>query len=100
MKLNKLIVAAAISIFCSNLCTAQKSLDLEDVLSGKLIRTKGVGAMNWMKDGERYSRLEPNTDDLVLHFPRRSFLAEILAQFRTCQNHFVYKEISLKYKRY
>mgnify|MGYP003209746974 CR=1 FL=1 len=29
-------------------------------------------------------------DDLVLHFPRRSFLAEILAQFRTCQNHFVY----------
>ena len=51
MKLNKLIVAAAISIFCSNLCTAQKSLDLEDVLSGKLIRTKGVGAMNWMKDG-------------------------------------------------
>ena len=29
-------------------------------------------------------------DDLVLHFPRCSFLAEILAQFRTCQNHFVY----------
>ena len=24
-------------------------------------------------------------DDLVLHFPRRSFLAEILAQFRTCK---------------
>lgn len=63
MKLNKLIVAAAISIFCSNLCTAQKSLDLEDVLSGKLIRTKGVGAMNWMKDGERYSRLEPNKEE-------------------------------------
>ena len=65
MKLNKLIVAAAITIFCSNLCTAQKSLDLEDVLSGKLIRTKGVGAMNWMKDGERYSRLEPNKDCLL-----------------------------------
>jgi len=63
MKLNKLIVAAAITIFCSNLCTAQKSLDLEDVLSGKLIRTKGVGAMNWMKDGERYSRLEPNKEE-------------------------------------
>ena len=63
MKLNKLIVAAAISIFCSNLCTAQKSLDLEDVLSGKLIRTKGVGAMNWMKDGERYSRLDPNKEE-------------------------------------
>ena len=56
MKLNKLIVAAAITIFCSNLCTAQKSLDLEEVLSGRLIQTKGIGAMNWMKDGERYSR--------------------------------------------
>ena len=29
-------------------------------------------------------------DNLVLHFPRRSFLTEILAQLRTCQNHFVY----------
>ena len=63
MKLNKLIVAAAITIFCSNLCTAQKSLDLEEVLSGRLIQTKGIGAMNWMKDGERYSRLERNETD-------------------------------------
>ena len=63
MKLNKLIVAAAITIFCSNLCTAQKSSDLEEVLSGRLIQTKGIGAMNWMKDGERYSRLERNETD-------------------------------------
>lgn len=63
MILNKLIVAIAITISCSSLCTAQKSLDLEEVLSGKLIRTKGIGAMNWMKDGERYSRLERNEKD-------------------------------------
>lgn len=63
MKLNKLIVAVAITIFCSNLCTAQKSLNLEEALSGKLIQTKGIGAMNWMKDGERYSRLEKNEKD-------------------------------------
>lgn len=35
-------------------------LNLEDVVSGNLIRTKGFGAMSWLKDGERYSRLEPN----------------------------------------
>lgn len=63
MKLNKLIVAVAITIFCSNLCIAQKSLNLEEVFSGKLIQTKGIGAMNWLKDGERYSRLEQNKKD-------------------------------------
>lgn len=63
MKLNKLFVTAAITICCSSLCTAQKSLELEDVLSGKLIQTKGVGAMNWLKDGERYSRLEQNKEE-------------------------------------
>lgn len=63
MKLNKLIVAIAITIICGNTCFAQKSLVLEEVISGKLIQTKGIGAMNWMKDGERYSRLERNTTD-------------------------------------
>lgn len=63
MKLNKLFVTAAITICCSSLCSAQKTLELEDVLSGKLIQTKGVGAMNWLKDGERYSRLEQNKEE-------------------------------------
>lgn len=39
---------------------AQKKLELEDVLSGKLIQTKYTGAHNWLKDGERYSTLERN----------------------------------------
>lgn len=43
--------------------TAKKGqLHLEDVVYGRLIQSKGAGAMNWMKDGERYSRLEPNAE--------------------------------------
>lgn len=37
-------------------------LYLEDVVGGRLIQTRGAGAINWMKDGERYSRLEPNKE--------------------------------------
>lgn len=33
---------------------------LEDVVNGNLVPTRGSGAIDWMKDGERYSRLEPN----------------------------------------
>lgn len=38
------------------------SLHLEDVVSGRLIQTRGSGAINWLKDGERYSRVEPNPE--------------------------------------
>ena len=41
---------------------AKGNLTLKDVFGGNLIHTKGIGAMNWLKDGERYSRLEPNKD--------------------------------------
>lgn len=36
------------------------TLKLKEVLSGQLVQTRGIGAMSWLKDGERYSRLEPN----------------------------------------
>ena len=86
MKLNKLILPVACILFAGNVCMAQimpwenrtetdndpfaKSetaktqgkLHLEDVVAGRLVQTKGIGAMNWMKDGERYSRMEPNTE--------------------------------------
>ncbi len=35
---------------------------LDDVVAGRLISTRGAGALEWLKDGERYSRLEPNAD--------------------------------------
>ena len=39
---------------------AQKALNLEDIVAGNIIQTKGIGSMTWLKDGERYSRLENN----------------------------------------
>ena len=41
---------------------AQVQLNLEDVVAGKVIQTKGMGAMSWLKDGEHYSRVEANTE--------------------------------------
>lgn len=60
MKLNKFVAVAVIILLCGSVCTAQKTLDLEKIVSGRVIETKGIGAMTWMKDGERYSRLEKN----------------------------------------
>lgn len=60
MKLNRLIVTTAFILLWGGVCAAQKTLDLEKVVSGQVIQTKGTGAMTWMKDGERYSRMEPN----------------------------------------
>ena len=37
-------------------------LDLNQVLSGKMIETKGFGGITWMKDGESYSRVERNAE--------------------------------------
>lgn len=39
----------------------KEKLLLEDVVAGNLIKSKGAGAINWLKDGERFSRLEPDT---------------------------------------
>lgn len=37
-------------------------LYLEDVVGGTLVQTRGAGAINWLKDGNHYSRLEPSAD--------------------------------------
>ena len=60
MKLNKLIAIATISLLSGGISMAQKALNLEDIVAGNVIQTKGVGSMTWLKDGERYSRLENN----------------------------------------
>lgn len=60
MKLNTMIVAAALVLSCIGKGQAQQPLNLEDIVAGKVIQTKGIGAMTWLKDGERYSRLEKN----------------------------------------
>ena len=86
MKLNKLILPVACILLAGNVSmaqimpwenrtetdgdpfaqseatTAKGRLHLEDVVGGRLVQTKGIGAMTWMKDGERYSRMEPNAE--------------------------------------
>ncbi|MCD7935221.1 MAG: DPP IV N-terminal domain-containing protein [Tannerellaceae bacterium] len=48
-----------LACFC-RVATAQTFPSLEEIVSGQVVRTRGMGAMNWLKDGERYSRLERN----------------------------------------
>ncbi len=60
MKLNKLLAIATISLLSGGVSMAQKALNLEDIVAGNVIQTKGIGSMTWLKDGERYSRLENN----------------------------------------
>ena len=60
MKLNKLIAITAIGLLSNGFSMAQEALNLEDVVYGKLIHSKGIGSMTWLKDGERYSRLVKN----------------------------------------
>lgn len=62
MKLNKIAVIAMLSLFCGGIGIAQKPLILEEIVAGTVIETRGIGAMAWLKDGERYSCLEKNTE--------------------------------------
>lgn len=72
-KLNILLLTIALSLLCPGIA-AQKSLNLEEILSGKVIQTKGIGAMHWLKDGERYSRIERNQEtgetDIVAYWAK------------------------------
>lgn len=60
MRLNKIIASTAICLLTGGMGIAQKSLQIQDIVSGNVIQTKGIGSMTWLKDGERYSRLEAN----------------------------------------
>ena len=45
MKLNKLIAIATISLLSGGISMAQKALNLEDIVAGNVIQTKGIGSM-------------------------------------------------------
>ena len=63
MKLNKWMPVVSLLLLLGQPTTAQTNkLNLEDVINGRLIQTKGTGAMTWLKDGERYSRMEKNDE--------------------------------------
>jgi dipeptidyl-peptidase-4 len=64
MKIKMISLAFFFSIVLGVDASAQKTseLDLQEVLSGKLIETKGFGGVNWLKDGESYSCVERNPE--------------------------------------
>ncbi len=61
MKLKKLLIGVALAQCIGGAAMAQ-DLSLEEIVAGKVITTKSIGAMNWLNDGERYSRLEKNNE--------------------------------------
>lgn len=61
MNFKKLLIGAVLVQCIGGVALAQ-DLSLEDIVAGKVLTTKSVGAMNWLKDGERYSRLETNAE--------------------------------------
>lgn len=61
MNFKKLLIGAVLAQCIGGVALAQ-DLSLEDIVAGKVLTTKSVGAMNWLKDGKRYSRLETNAE--------------------------------------
>lgn len=62
MNLRKVLVCAALAQCLTGFANAQELLALKDIVAGKVIETRSMGAMSWLKDGERYSRLEKNQE--------------------------------------
>lgn len=60
--MNHLLLLAGMLLALLPSVSAQtpKALDVATVLQGGMFPTKGMGAMQWLKDGEGYSRLEHN----------------------------------------
>lgn len=62
MNLRKVLVCAALAQCLTGFANAQELPALTDIVAGKVIETRSMGAMSWLKDGERYSRLEKNQE--------------------------------------
>lgn len=58
----KYLFICAVFIQCMGSTVLAQDLSLDDIVTGKVITTKSIGAMSWLKDGERYSCLETNTE--------------------------------------
>ena len=57
----KKTVLLTLCLWCvATLIHAQHIPTLEEAVYGGLIRTEGGGSVNWMKDGEHYSKIEKN----------------------------------------
>lgn len=49
--------------FAENAAAVQNKLKLDDVVYNRIIQTRGAGTVNWLRDGERYSRVEPDREN-------------------------------------
>ncbi len=58
----KYLFICAVFVQCMGSTVLAQDLSLDDIVTGKVITTKSIGAMSWLKDGERYSCLETNTE--------------------------------------
>ena len=61
MKKNTLILTFCLCCMALGL-QAQHIPTLEEAVYGGLVRTEGGGYVNWMKDGEHYSKIEKNAN--------------------------------------
>ena len=63
MMKKKSVLMLAVGLFGFTLSiSAQHVPTLEEAVQGGLIRTEGGGNVNWMKDGEHYSKIERNEE--------------------------------------
>ena len=59
----KNLFTLVLCLFCFGTTThAQRIPTLEEAVYGGLIKTEGGSNVNWMKDGERYSKIEKNAE--------------------------------------
>lgn len=59
----KNLFTLVLCLFCFGTTThAQRIPTLEEAVYGGLIKTEGESNVNWMKDGERYSKIEKNAE--------------------------------------
>lgn len=81
MMKKKSVLMLAVGLFGFTLSlSAQHVPTLEEAVRGGLIRTEGGGNVNWMKDGEHYSKIERNADGGfdIMAYKAKDNLKEVL----------------------
>lgn len=68
----KNLFTLVLCLFCFGTTThAQRIPTLEEAVYGGLIKTEGGSNVNWMKDGERYSKIEKNAEGAYESLPTK-----------------------------
>lgn len=66
----KNLFTLVLCLFCLGTTThAQHIPTLEEAVYGGLIKTEGGSNVSWMKDGERYSKIEKNAEEHTKSLP-------------------------------